>query len=382
MKVVDLANFQWPRYRLPLEEFKTDFGIGIVGYGGIVQSFHMPAYRLAGYNVVAAADIKDTSRNAAVKAGIPNVFEDYRDLLKMDEVHIIDLSVAHSPEQEPARIEIVQAAAEAGKHILIHKPFATTMDKAERMVRTAEENGVSLAVNQNARFDPPGYMIKGLLSPDYLGSAATVEVANLFDLRRIKPDADKGSNINWLIHQVDLIRWWIDREPASVYAVKRYGGWMLIITFDGGPIAYESEIPAFDSQMPIRIWADGGAIAANLAWNPWAPDAPPDSISVKFSGLVRDNDSGESLPLFYSGGIHTAGWISMRLPRQDNAFDRKRPYYDVGSPYAGMMGVMGDFMQAIHERRPALTDARDNLNSLRLALAAEESAASNRVVML
>jgi len=46
----------------------------------------------------------------------------------------------------------------------------------------------------------------------------------------------------------------------------------------------------------------------------------------------------------------------------------------------GFIGSMGEFMQSIHEKRPALTNARDNLMSLRMFFAGQLSAAQKRPV--
>ena len=76
------SDFEWPSFRPPLETYKLDYGIGIVGYAGIVRAQHLPAYRLAGYRVVAAADIRADRRELAKLDGIPHVYEDYRELLQ------------------------------------------------------------------------------------------------------------------------------------------------------------------------------------------------------------------------------------------------------------------------------------------------------------
>ena len=82
----NINDFQWPSFRPPLETYKLDYGIGIVGYAGIVRAQQLPAYRLAGYRVVAAADIRADRRELAKLDGIPHVYEDYRELLQRDDV--------------------------------------------------------------------------------------------------------------------------------------------------------------------------------------------------------------------------------------------------------------------------------------------------------
>ena len=71
-------NVQW---RVKLGN-KTDYGIGIVGCGGIVQYAHMPAYRKANFNVVAAYDIKkETAVELARDFNIPRVHDSLEEIL-------------------------------------------------------------------------------------------------------------------------------------------------------------------------------------------------------------------------------------------------------------------------------------------------------------
>ncbi len=65
MSGIGIDAFEWPAFRPPLETYKLDYGIGIVGYSGIVRAQQLPAYRLAGYRVVAASDRKAERRELA-----------------------------------------------------------------------------------------------------------------------------------------------------------------------------------------------------------------------------------------------------------------------------------------------------------------------------
>jgi predicted dehydrogenase len=127
-------------FRLPP---KTDYGIGIIGCGSIVNHAHLPAYRKFGFKVVACCDIREeAARQTAERFGILKWFTDYRHLLDLPEVEIVDIAI-----HQQGRVEIVQAAAQAGKHILIQKPFAHDMENALAMVEVCEKFGVKLMVN-------------------------------------------------------------------------------------------------------------------------------------------------------------------------------------------------------------------------------------------
>ncbi|MDE0464587.1 MAG: Gfo/Idh/MocA family oxidoreductase, partial [Caldilineaceae bacterium] len=101
-------------------------GIGIVGCGITVREAQVPAYKKAGYHVVACCDrIEERAHSVAASFGIPLVTTDVRELLSHPEVQIVDLAVhAHQ------RLPLVEQIADAGKHILSQKPLAPSLREA------------------------------------------------------------------------------------------------------------------------------------------------------------------------------------------------------------------------------------------------------------
>ncbi|MCS7192914.1 MAG: Gfo/Idh/MocA family oxidoreductase, partial [Armatimonadetes bacterium] len=73
---------------------RTDYGIGIIGCGSIVNNAHLPAYQRFGFKVVACCDIREeAAKQSAEKFGIPKWFTDYRQLLDLPEVEIVDIAI-------------------------------------------------------------------------------------------------------------------------------------------------------------------------------------------------------------------------------------------------------------------------------------------------
>src|SRR5215207_10327673 len=127
---------------------RRDRGIGIVGCGGIVNYAHLPAYQASGFRVVACHDRDLTAaERTAADHHIPRVAATLDDLLVDDDVEIVDIAV--TPE---AQVAIAERAAATGKHLLCQKPLAPDYPAAARLVATAREAGVKLAVNQQMRW--------------------------------------------------------------------------------------------------------------------------------------------------------------------------------------------------------------------------------------
>src|SRR6266436_10137060 len=85
-------------------------GIGIVGAGGIVNYAHLPAYKKAGFKVVAITDKNhEQAERTAKQHGIPKVYATVGELLSDRDVEIADVAVYPSEQ-----VEIVAQATAAG----------------------------------------------------------------------------------------------------------------------------------------------------------------------------------------------------------------------------------------------------------------------------
>ncbi|MGA1997977.1 MAG: Gfo/Idh/MocA family oxidoreductase [Bryobacteraceae bacterium] len=362
-----IGQFSWPSFRPPLETYKLDYGIGIVGYTNIVRAQQLTAYRLAGYRVAAVADVRADRRRLAELDGIPHVYEDYRELVLRDDVDVIDCTMNHATTAGmAARIAVLTAAAKAGKAVLMQKPMATDLKTAEKMVEIAEEGGISFAINQNLRFDPAIYLTKQLLGPDSFGGPGFIHFANISTEGPAFGMGPGGVEMAWQIHAIDSIRWLSGGDPISVYCTNQNNASLYQMQFSSGAVSNYFEYhnaDNFRNETPIRVWAERGAIRANHRWNPtsrWEKDLVE----------VRGYDWPKEI-----------GWVTCSLP--DDLTYREvyvRPRYDECASIGGFIGVMGEFMQSLHEKRPALTNARDNLMSLRIYFAGVLSSELKRPV--
>ena len=153
---------------MPPPPKKKDFRIGAVGAGFIMRDVHLVAYRDAGYNVVAIASAHpESSRAVADRHAIPGVYDTYQQLLADDSIEVLDIAVP--PHVQP---EVIRAALRHAGHIsgiLAQKPLAVTYKEARELVRQCEEAGITLAVNQNMRYDQSIRALKSVLDRDYLG---------------------------------------------------------------------------------------------------------------------------------------------------------------------------------------------------------------------
>jgi predicted dehydrogenase len=123
--------------------------VGLIGCGTVARRMHLPAFKKTpDADVVAFASRSVASAQAAaVEYGAGKVFDDWRELIgAVDAVDICSPNASH--------VEQAIAAAESGKHVLVEKPMACTVDEADAMLRAARDAGVVLHVAHNMRYVP------------------------------------------------------------------------------------------------------------------------------------------------------------------------------------------------------------------------------------
>ncbi len=122
--------------------------VGIIGAGIQAKTTHLPAFcSLDGVAVVGIADVDMASAElAAKKFDVPHTYTNFHDLLDDPHIDLISICTPHHLHKQMA----VECAL-AGKHILIEKPMATTVNDANEIIEAARESGVKLCVVQNYR---------------------------------------------------------------------------------------------------------------------------------------------------------------------------------------------------------------------------------------
>jgi predicted dehydrogenase len=139
--------------------------IGVIGVGQIGKH-HLDNYsKIPDAKIVALADINEAeARRVAEKYNIPNVYTNFGDLLKRDDIQAVDVALhnnLHSP--------VTLAALEAGKHVYCEKPMAGSYHDAERMFTRAQECGRKLHIQLSFLYKSELKAAKFLIDNGHLG---------------------------------------------------------------------------------------------------------------------------------------------------------------------------------------------------------------------
>ncbi len=200
---------------------KKDYGIGVVGAGFIVRDIQLVAYTHAGYNVRAiACDVPEQACEVARLRGVPKSHASYRELLADPSVEVVDIAIPPH-----AQLGVVREALKyAGriKGILAQKPLAVTLKEAQETARLCAEAGVTLAVNQNMRYDHSIRALKTVLNRGWLGEPvlATIEMRAIPHWQEFLRGYQRLELLNMGIHHLDAFRY-LFGDPESVYVSAR-----------------------------------------------------------------------------------------------------------------------------------------------------------------
>ena len=139
--------------------------IGFIGTGQIAK-MHMAAYaKIPDAQMVACADInEETARHAAETYGIPDVYTDFREMLKRDDLDAIDVCL-HNNFHRPATV----AALEAGKDVYCEKPMAGSYTDAVAMLDAARRLGRKLSIQLFSLFTDETRAAQELIDAGELG---------------------------------------------------------------------------------------------------------------------------------------------------------------------------------------------------------------------
>lgn len=142
---------------------------GLIGYGLGGMAFHAPLIDAVAELELAAIV---TSRAAPVQERYPQVqvVPDVATLLADPDIALVVVSTPND-----THFPLAKAALEAGKHVVIDKPFANTVGEAEALMALAEARGTLLSIFHNRRWDGDFLTLRNLLDDGKLGEITLYE---------------------------------------------------------------------------------------------------------------------------------------------------------------------------------------------------------------
>jgi N,N'-diacetyllegionaminate synthase len=132
----------------------------------------------------------------------------------------VDAVIIATPEW--VRREPIQATIDAGKAILIEKPFAESWDEAKQLHKILRSYPHVIQFCHVLRFSPRFFAMKKMVSEGYVGDIRHMHGCRNSNNQRVKRVLGKANLAFWLTpHDVDIMRWLNESEVNSVYTLSR-----------------------------------------------------------------------------------------------------------------------------------------------------------------
>ncbi|HUY35953.1 MAG TPA: Gfo/Idh/MocA family oxidoreductase [Pirellulales bacterium] len=354
------------RPRLPKQK---KVGIGCIGAGFIMADCHLVAYREAGFQPLAITSrTRDRARGVAERHGIPKVYETYQELLADRRIEVIDIAVPPD-----VQLAVVREAVKHKDHlrgILAQKPLGMNYAEAKQIVGLCRRAGVTLAVNQNMRYDQSVRACKHLLSRGDLGEPVLATI----DMRAIPHWMPWQERLGWVtlrimsIHHLDAFRYWfgdplrvfasVRTDPRTARKFKHTDGICLYI------LEYANGLRAMSCD---DVWTgpalEGGESAISVRWRVEGTD-----------GLAHGTIGWPDYPR------RTASTLDFTTLKQSGYWFQPR-WKEVWFPDA-FAGPMAQLLCALEENREPEISGRDNLKTMALVDACYRSVDEHRAVAL
>lgn len=292
--------------------------IVVVGAGGIVHDAHLPAYRQAGFPVVALVD-PDVEKAKALAASnnIGFATQSLPEAIRYAPKDcIFDVAVPAG-----ALLKVLPQLPD-GAAVLMQKPMGDTLEEAEAILALCKKKGLTAAVNFQLRWAPAMLGAAALRQAGALGTIHDMEVqVNVhqpWELWSFLATAPRLEILYHSIHYIDLVRAWLG-DPQRVYAktvrsprtpklaatksviVMDYGDWIRAYiatnhSHDFGPDMQRSY---------VQLEGTDAALRAQMGVNLNYPVGEPDSLAYVAHGKKTQMlpVSGNWFPAAFMGSM-------------------------------------------------------------------------------
>ena len=195
--------------------------VGLIGLGGIARSHADGIAQLDDVKLVACADLIESTRAQFMDThDVPKGYASHTELLQDPEIDAVGVVLGH---QLHHRLSV--DALNAGKHVLVEKPMALTLEQCDEMIAAARANDVKLMVGLTNHFLPVYIKAKEILDSGQLGPLITI-VSYMsknwnFANRRPQYRGRYHGGGMWLsngVHVVDRVTWFMGSQAVSVSA--------------------------------------------------------------------------------------------------------------------------------------------------------------------
>jgi inositol 2-dehydrogenase len=329
--------------------------MGLIGAGRMGKVFaHTLAFNIPQAELSAVADLSErTVQEVVERYGAHAGYSDYMELLERKDIQAV---VIASPTK--SHVEVVKAAAAAGKQIFCEKPLAMTLDGCDEAIQAADAAGVRLQVGFMRRYDPAYLMAKQKIEDGVIGTPvmfkSTGRDPRCPGLEFARRESSGGLILDMGIHDFDAARWLMGDEVERVYS-------------EGGCLVYPELSGVGDIDNAV----------VNLKFTHGAIGNVDVSRNAVYGYDIRSEVLGSEGGLLIGKIQHTATLVMTR----DGVIHDTVPYFmeRFGEAYAA---EIADFVNCIQEDREPKVSGLDARAATAIGVAATISLDEERPVLV
>jgi UDP-N-acetylglucosamine 3-dehydrogenase len=286
------------------------------------------------------------------KFGVKKTTVDYRELLADPDVDAVSIVTMWDQHTEPA-----VAALEAGKHVFLEKPIASTVEDCRKIIAASKQAKGILQVGHICRFNPRYRAAKQAIAEGRIGRIVSMASRRNIPAAWTPTILNKiGPIVGDAIHDTDLMLWFSEDRIVSAYAQ----------TVDVRGLKYQ------DIGQTMYRFAGGATATLETVW--CMPEKTPYDIDERMNivgseGFIQIQDTFPNLGIAATDKFHSPDTTYWPM------FEGAR-----GGALKEEFSYFADC--ALKGRKPAIGTPEDAMAALQATLAAEESARTGQVVRI
>ncbi len=308
--------------------------IGIIGCGAIAAE-HLAAMEsidelnpILFYDIDYERAVAFASRHASAQSArsVDDLFADDR----LDAVYICTHHDSHAP--------LALKAAEAGRHVMMEKPLALTLQACDQIAEAVDRSGITFMTAFKLRYYPMVERARAFIGAPLVSSAQVMD--NRWDdgFWAQDPITGGGNLLSQGCHAMDLLCYLNDADPVRIYA-------------EGGTLTH-TDTPVMDTMVATIRFANGRVASLTQS------DAGLTPFVSKFSFHIADGERT----------VH----LHERL-RAGEFYDGQETESLMDEEEFGMLGENREFVAALSDGRPPKSGIRDGYRATLMVLMGLES---------
>jgi predicted dehydrogenase len=341
---------------------------GICSYGMSGKLFQAPFIQAhPGFELTAIVERhKNESRERYPQSVL------YRSVDEMLADKAINLVIVNTPVQ--THYDFAKAALQAGKHVVVEKPFVIKADEGEKLQQIAREKKLLLSVYQNRRYDGDYRAVKQVLDQKLLGDIKEMEMR--FD--RYRPSASGKQHKEGGLPGAGTL---YDLGPHLIDQALQFFGWPKSVFADVWIMRNDVEaddyfeLLLYYEKLRVRVKA---TCIARESYPAYIVHGMKGSFLQHRSDLQEQQLLTGTVPSLESWCPPPAKPDGLLHTEIDGEVIRRETIAEAGN----YMGYFDDLYKALRGERENPVPAADGINTIRIIEAAFKSAASGKMIHL